>query len=177
MKRSALRLLLVCLMICGILAACDSDDAPEMTAVILDPVETVASTEQSEATAATEEKRTLPTQQQDASVEAPTEPNAETRQLSELTQPPSTESMPTETEAESQSLDELRSYARLCVNAEVSILYGLIGYPPYGSSYQDVHLGDTPDGRVVGQIGTLYYDGFTVYTYRDGSMEIVTGVS
>ena len=50
----------------------------------------------------------------------------------------------------------------------VSELYALIGQPK-SSDYAPSCMGD-------GEDGCLYYDGFTVYTYREGESEVVYDV-
>lgn len=49
--------------------------------------------------------------------------------------------------------------AQALIDSDVSALYEAIG-EPYDSMYASSCLGEGEDGE-------LYYDGFTVYTYRD----------
>lgn len=59
--------------------------------------------------------------------------------------------------------------AQECVGKSVQELYALIGEPTGGSDYAPSCLGKGEDGR-------LYYDGFSVDTYREGDHEEVTVV-
>lgn len=58
-----------------------------------------------------------------------------------------------------------RELANSCIDQPVEALYALIGQPN-ASEYSPSCLGDGEDGN-------LYYDGFTVFTYRDSSGETV----
>lgn len=60
--------------------------------------------------------------------------------------------------------------AQSCIDQSVEELYALIGEPE-SSDYAPSCL--NPD---VGQDGNLYYDGFIVYTYREGEVETVSYV-
>lgn len=60
--------------------------------------------------------------------------------------------------------------AQSCIDLSVEELYALIGEPE-SSDYAPSCL--NPD---VGQDGNLYYDGFIVYTYREGEVETVSYV-
>lgn len=55
--------------------------------------------------------------------------------------------------------------AKECIGKPVSELYDRIGYPN-SSDYAPSCMGDGEDGN-------LYYDGFIVYTYREGDTESV----
>ena len=59
--------------------------------------------------------------------------------------------------------------ARACIDGDVAALYAAIG-EPIDSSYASSCLGPGEDGE-------LYYDGFTVATYREGEKEIVRDVN
>ena len=61
--------------------------------------------------------------------------------------------------------------ARACIELDVSVLYAAIG-EPYDSSYVPSCLGIDRDA----EDGELYYEGFTVLTYREGEKEIVWDV-
>lgn len=166
MKRM-LCLLLAVVLLCGMLAACDEEDAVEMTAV---PIGTERANEPSETTvpdetiAATEEKKPAPVQTTEATEPAATQATKATM----LTQEEVTE--PVETETEPEPTVDARTIAFGCIGADVSVLYAVIGYPPNGSSYLPSALGKGEDGM-------LYYDGFTVCTYREFGTETVVGVS
>lgn len=64
----------------------------------------------------------------------------------------------------SENTDQ-EAIAKGFIGEEVSALYDAIGYPG-SSDYAPSCLGDGDDGN-------LYYEGFTVYTYREGDSEIV----
>lgn len=66
---------------------------------------------------------------------------------------------------------EKLSAAQACVDKSVAELYAAIGEPPMGSDYAPSCLNP---GK--GEDGELYYDGFTVATYREGDQETVKDV-
>ncbi len=68
------------------------------------------------------------------------------------------------TEATQQPKD-LKALAQSCIDKPVAELYALIGQPN-SSDYAPSCMGDGEDGN-------LYYDGFIVYTYREGDTESV----
>ena len=81
------------------------------------------------------------------------------------TQPPATEPPATEPPVE-DSGDKLAK-AESLIGHPVSDLYAAIGRPTKGSLYVSSCNGPGEDGE-------LYYDGFTVYTYKeDGKEEVV----
>jgi len=61
-----------------------------------------------------------------------------------------------------------KALAESCIEKDISELYALIGEPE-SSEY-------APSCLVDGEDGTLYYDGFVVYTTREGDVEIVYDV-
>lgn len=65
--------------------------------------------------------------------------------------------------------DTMFKAALACVDQDVSALYAAIGEPE-DSSYASSCIGEGEDGE-------LYYDGFTVATYREGDKEIVRDVN
>lgn len=71
---------------------------------------------------------------------------------------------PDPTEATQQPKD-LKALAQSCIDKPVAELYALIGQPN-SSDYAPSCMGDGEDGN-------LYYDGFIVYTYREGDSESV----
>ena len=75
--------------------------------------------------------------------------------------PPSFE---TTVETEAPALDK-KALAESCIEKDISELYALIGEPS-SSEY-------APSCLVEGEDGTLYYDGFVVYTTREGDVETV----
>ena len=81
------------------------------------------------------------------------------------------QSAPAETSSpEAPAVDMAAFEAALALKGEdVSALYDAIGEPS-GSSYAPSCLGPGEDGE-------LYYDGFTVATYREGDKEIVWDVN
>ena len=66
---------------------------------------------------------------------------------------------------------ELIAAAQNCIGKSVAELYAAIGEPPQGSDYAPSCLNP---GK--GEDGELYYDGFTVATYREGDTETVRDV-
>lgn len=79
------------------------------------------------------------------------------------TEVPATEA-PAQTEAEVSRME----LANSCVDKSVEELFDLIGEPD-SSEYAPSCLGE-------GEDGCLYYDGFTVYTYKTADGETVTFV-
>ena len=73
----------------------------------------------------------------------------------------STEALATET----QSVKDKKSLAESCIDKPVAELYALIGEPD-SSDYAPSCMGDGEDGN-------LYYNGFVVYTYKEGNEESV----
>ena len=69
---------------------------------------------------------------------------------------------------EPDSSEDLLALAESFTDHEVSELIEAIG-EPLDRAYVSSCLGSGEDGE-------LYYDGFTVYTYREGDSEIVMGV-
>lgn len=61
--------------------------------------------------------------------------------------------------------EDLKALAESCMEKSVDELYALIGEPE-SSDYAPSCLGEGEDGM-------LYYDGFVVYTYREGDEETV----
>lgn len=73
-------------------------------------------------------------------------------------------------DADPVSFDEAKfKEAEKYIDHDVSELYAAIG-EPMDSSYATSCIGDGDDGE-------LYYDGFTVATYRDGDRETVRDVN
>ena len=64
-----------------------------------------------------------------------------------------------------QQPKDLKTLAQSCIDKPVSELYALIGQPN-SSDYAPSCMGDGEDGN-------LYYDGFIVYTDREGDTESV----
>lgn len=81
------------------------------------------------------------------------------------------QSAPSETPVDTApTVDEAKlEAARSCIGQDVDALYDAIGEPS-GSSYASSCLGPGDDGE-------LYYEGFTVATYREGEKEIVRDVN
>ena len=73
-----------------------------------------------------------------------------------------TEETTAETTAPAQ---DKKALAETCVEKDVSELYALIGMPN-SADY-------APSCLVEGEDGMLYYDGFVVYTTREGDVETV----
>lgn len=98
------------------------------------------------------ETTTQPTTQTEATTEAPTETTTEA---------------PTEETTEANSL---KAQAESCIGKTVEELIALIG-EPQSSDYAPSCLNPG-----VGEDGNLYYDGFTVYTYKEDGVEEVVDV-
>lgn len=72
------------------------------------------------------------------------------------------------TEAPTEAADPVadkKALAESCIEKDISELYALIGEPT-SSEY-------APSCLVEGEDGALYYDGFVVYTTREGDVETV----
>ena len=98
------------------------------------------------------ETTTKPSTQTEATTEAPTETTTEA---------------PTEATTEANSL---KAQAESCIGKTVEELIALIG-EPQSSDYAPSCLNPG-----VGEDGNLYYEGFTVYTYKEDGVEEVVDV-
>ena len=101
---------------------------------------------------------------------APTEPEIKAEPKVEATAaveaPAAPTEAPTEAPAETEApAADKKTLAEGCIDQNVSELYALIGEPE-SSDY-------APSCLVDGEDGTLYYDGFVVYTTREGDVETV----
>ena len=116
---------------------------------------------------------------------APTETNPPAQETaSATTSPPAQETADTETnppaqetaepepspspEESADTVTDAKAIAMTYINQPVSALYAAIG-TPISSDYAPSCLDDGEDGN-------LYYDGFVVYTYRDGDSEVIIDV-
>jgi hypothetical protein len=72
---------------------------------------------------------------------------------------------PTEAATEAAPAADQKALAESCIEKDISELYALIGEPA-SSEY-------APSCLVEGEDGALYYDGFVVYTTREGDVETV----
>lgn len=72
------------------------------------------------------------------------------------------------TGATTSAADRLKALAESCIDKSVQELFALIGEPE-SAEYVTSCLGPGEDGN-------LFYDGFIVYTYREGNTETVTYV-
>ena len=72
---------------------------------------------------------------------------------------------PTEAATEAAPAADQKTLAESCIEKDISELYALIGEPA-SSEY-------APSCLVEGEDGALYYDGFVVYTTREGDVETV----
>ncbi len=70
-----------------------------------------------------------------------------------------------QSESSSEEGKDYKKLAESCIDKSVEELYQLIGKPE-SSDYAKSCMG-------AGDDGNLYYDGFTVYTYREGDEETV----
>ena len=73
--------------------------------------------------------------------------------------------VPTEAAPEAAPAADQKTLAESCIEKDISELYALIGEPT-SSEY-------APSCLVEGEDGALYYDGFVVYTTREGDVETV----
>lgn len=87
--------------------------------------------------------------------------------VAETTVPETTVAETTVPETTEAELDDF-ALAESCIDKSVDELFALIGEPE-SSDYAPSCLGDGEDGN-------LYYEYFTVYTYREGDVETVTYV-
>lgn len=78
---------------------------------------------------------------------------------------PTTEPVAEQTTVPATTGNKALEEAKSCIGKSVQELYALIGEPKT-SDYAASCLGDGEDGN-------LYYDGFIVYTYREGEIETV----
>ena len=72
---------------------------------------------------------------------------------------------PTEAATEADPAADRKALAESCIDKDISELYALIGEPE-SAEY-------APSCLVEGEDGSLYYDGFVVYTTREGDVETV----
>ena len=101
---------------------------------------------------------------------APTEAPINVQPKVEATAAPAETAAPTAapteapTEAPAPAADK-KALAESCIDKDISELYALIGEPE-SSDY-------APSCLVEGEDGALYYEGFVVYTTREGDVETV----
>ena len=160
--KKLLALILAAMMLLS-MAACGSmaqpaDDGEEEDAVTEQTdAEENEETEEAEETEETEPADTQDAEDKTADVGAgETQPAAEAQTNAEPQQ--TTASQPAAVSAD-------KTTASGYVGSDVSALYAAIGRPA-SSDYAPSCLGDGEDGN-------LYYDGFTVYTYRENGSETV----
>lgn len=105
-----------------------------------------------------------PAQDQQTQPPATTQPVQQTQPQAETTAPTQA---PEETQAPTEETQDnsAKALAQSCIDKQVEELYALIGEPE-SADYAPSCLGDGEDGN-------LYYDGFVVYTYREGDSETV----
>ena len=137
--------------------------APAESPVIVEPKASEAPAEPESSTPAAPVETTVPTP-----VEAPTQKPAETPIQTAARKPadPPAEG-PAETTApvpEAPAADP-KTVAMGFIGRSANSLYAAIGYP-VSSDYAPSCLGDGEDGN-------LYYNGFTVYTYRENGAETI----
>ena len=82
---------------------------------------------------------------------------------------PSTQPSQSDSQASTAAAD-LKALAESCIDKSVEELYQLVGMPKK-ADYADSCLNPG-----VGEDGILEYDGFMVYTYREGDEEVVSYV-
>ena len=170
MKKSFLILsLFLCVLLC--LSACgktESASQPEPTPTPTVPVlESVLpdNTLSSDAPAAPEGTDSSPAEEPEAPSAEPSEEAAQTGSE----QSPDAPEVPVENQFVIGG-DQMAA-AQNCIGKSVAELYEAIGEPPQGSDYAPSCLNP---GK--GEDGELYYDGFTVATYREGDTETVRDV-
>lgn len=101
-----------------------------------------------------------------ASTPASTESTPAPETTPELEEPsPEPSQEPAEETPDTQPEESLKDIAMGFVGKDLAELIAAIGEPE-SSDYAPSCLGDGEDGN-------LYYDGFTVYTYREGGVETV----
>lgn len=89
-----------------------------------------------------------------------------------------TEELPVESQDEIPSEEETETVPQEVLNANMSIAEGFIG-KSVEDLYQAIGEPESADyapsclNPGVGEDGNLYYDGFVVYTYREGDTETV----
>ena len=103
---------------------------------------------------------------------APTEPVLNVQPKEEAAVVPEAPEAVIETQASAEAAPETeapaadkKALAESCIDKDISELYALIGEPE-SSDY-------APSCMVEGEDGSLYYDGFVVYTTREGDVETV----
>lgn len=111
------------------------------------------------------------TPEPDQSTPAPATPSP-TPELDPYTPAPATAAPvpepPQDTPQGTGTLPATKETAMSFIGKNISELYAAIGRPS-GSDYASSCMGDGEDGE-------LFYDGFTVYTYREGNTETVQDV-
>ena len=102
----------------------------------------------------------------------PTEPVLNVQPKEEAAVVPEAPETVIETQASAEAAPETaapaedkKALAESCIDKDISELYALIGEPE-SSDY-------APSCLVDGEDGSLYYDGFVVYTTREGDVETV----
>ena len=76
-----------------------------------------------------------------------------------------TATVTTDATRQTEPAKNLKALAESCIDKPVAELYTLIGQPN-SADYAPSCMGDGEDGN-------LYYDGFIVYTYKEGNSESV----
>lgn len=83
------------------------------------------------------------------------------------TAPAETSAQTTQTAGETAGTQDPKALAESCIDGPVADLFALIGQPE-SSEYAPSCMNPG-----VGEDGVLYYDGFVVYTYKEGDTETV----
>lgn len=98
--------------------------------------------------------------------------NTPTTEVNTDTQPTQTTAPEAETSAPATETTgpDIKALAESCIDKSVDELFDLIG-EPLSSDYAP-----SCNGAVGAEDGNLYYDGFTVYTLKDGENETVVFV-
>ena len=118
-----------------------------------------------------EEPPAVPAAEPPAAAPAPASESApQLRPAEPVAAEPVTAEAPTaEPPAEEPPAADLKAAAAACIGKSVSALYAAVGMPNW-SDYAPSCLSEG------GEDGNLYYDGFTVYTFRENGAEEVTYV-
>lgn len=95
---------------------------------------------------------------------------SQSAQTQESTQQSQESSQQSSADTQVSSQADLKTLAEGCIDKPLADLIALIGEPE-SSEYADSCLNPG-----VGVDGILFYDGFVVYTYREGEEEVVTYV-
>ena len=162
---------LAALLCCLLLASCAGAGEGARTADAGEPGMTASSSRTAEGSAEEENEANDGSGQNEVPAGTPVEEPAEDRadDAPPVQEEPADEA-PAEAPAEAAPMttEEALAAAMACIDQPVSVLYEKIGEPS-DADYAPSCLGGGEDGN-------LYYDGFTVYTYRENGEETIRDV-